>query len=591
MATSLQQFYEKRSEECKTEITQLTARIWKISGLRLLVFLLVVGGIYWVWDEWRIALAIGVGGMALFIYLVRITAELSTRKRFFQKKQAINEAEVKALAGDVSEFRDGLAYQSGDHAFSHDIDLFGQGSFFQYLNRSALPDGEQKLASWLLSNDIASIEEKQQVIQELKNEVEWRQNYSAHASLVKNEVSNESILSFLKDYKPFLGSSTVWLTWGFGILSAVVVALAALSVISGMMVFYWTLIGIGIVGRYFKSVSKLQNATTRIKSTFSQYSQLMEMIEGSSFQSKLLQEQSQRINQGEEKPSEILYKFSRALDQLDQRNNLLFAFVGNGFFLWDLIQARRIEKWIAQYGSLVEHWFDTVATFDAWHSLANYAYNHPDFTFPTLSSDELIRLDAEGMGHPLIHSSVRVDNDLKIDHRNFFIITGANMAGKSTFLRTVSLSMVMANSGLPVCAQKYLYRPIKLITSMRTTDSLQKDESYFFSELKRLKYIVDRMNQDEYFIVLDEILKGTNSEDKKNGSKKFVEKLVSTGSTGIIATHDLSLCEIADRIEAVKNYFFEARIENDELHFDYLIKSGICRNMNASFLLKKMEIV
>lgn len=165
------------------------------------------------------------------------------------------------------------------------------------------------------------------------------------------------------------------------------------------------------------------------------------------------------------------------------------------------------------------------------------------------------------------------------------------MAGKSTFLRTVSLQIVMANAGLPLCADEVSYSPIKLITSMRTTDSLTDDESYFFSELKRLKFIVNEIQKDRYFIVLDEILKGTNSTDKAEGSRKFVERLVKSKATGIIATHDLSLCEVAKEMPEVENHYFDAEIIDNELHFDYRFKKGICQNMNASFLLKKMEIV
>ena len=165
------------------------------------------------------------------------------------------------------------------------------------------------------------------------------------------------------------------------------------------------------------------------------------------------------------------------------------------------------------------------------------------------------------------------------------------MAGKSTFLRTVSLHIVMANVGLPVCANESVYNPVKLITSMRTSDSLTDDSSYFFSELTRLKFIVDEIGKEPYFIVLDEILKGTNSTDKAIGSRKFVEKLVATNATGIIATHDLSLCEIETQLEPVKNYYFDAQIVNDELFFDYKLKQGICQNMNASFLLNKMDII
>lgn len=165
------------------------------------------------------------------------------------------------------------------------------------------------------------------------------------------------------------------------------------------------------------------------------------------------------------------------------------------------------------------------------------------------------------------------------------------MAGKSTFLRTISLHIVMANAGLPVCAKTSEYNPVKLVTSMRTSDSLTDDSSYFFSELTRLKFIVDAIKKEPYFIILDEILKGTNSTDKAIGSRKFVEKLVDGNATGIIATHDLSLCEIEKELSDVQNYYFDAQIVNDELFFDYKLKQGVCQNMNASFLLKKMEIV
>ncbi|MGB7843584.1 MAG: DNA mismatch repair protein MutS, partial [Salinimicrobium sp.] len=212
------------------------------------------------------------------------------------------------------------------------------------------------------------------------------------------------------------------------------------------------------------------------------------------------------------------------------------------------------------------------------------------YAFPQINQDSHVT-KAVKLAHPLLDPQKRVANDFTIQKEQFFIITGANMAGKSTFLRTVSLQILMANLGLPVCAQSCEYSPIKLITSMRTSDSLNDDESYFFSELKRLKYIVEEIKTGEYFIILDEILKGTNSTDKAIGSKKFIEKLVNSNSTGIIATHDLSLCEVTEEHPQVKNYYFDAEIINDELNFDYRFKNGICRNMNASFLLKKMQIV
>ena len=259
--------------------------------------------------------------------------------------------------------------------------------------------------------------------------------------------------------------------------------------------------------------------------------------------------------------------------------------------LWDIRQTYHVEQWISNYADKVEDWFDVVTFFDAYNTLGNFAYNHQVFTYPEITSEN-ITINAKDLGHPLLLPEKRIDSDLELQEEQFFIVTGANMAGKSTFLRTVALHIVMANVGLPVCAKDSKYKPIKLITSMRTTDSLTDDSSYFFSELTRLKFVVDTIEKDKnYFVILDEILKGTNSTDKAIGSRKFVEKLVKQNATGIIATHDLSLTEIEAELEGVKNYYFDAEIKNDELYFDYKLKKGVCQNMNASFLLKKMEIV
>jgi len=327
-----------------------------------------------------------------------------------------------------------------------------------------------------------------------------------------------------------------------------------------------------------------------VKNTFSQYALLLDQIENEKFTSELLQQKQHQINSEKEKASAIFASFSKSLDALDNRNNLISAIFGNGFLLSDIKNTYRVEQWISQNKHKVADWFEVVSFFDAYNSLGNFVFNHPNYVFPKITKNKTV-INAQDLGHPLLDINKRIDSNLLISDQQFFIVTGANMAGKSTFLRTVSLHIVMANVGLPVCAKTSEYSPVKLITSMRTTDSLTDDSSYFFSELTRLKCIVDAIAKEPYFIVLDEILKGTNSTDKAIGSRKFVEKLVASNATGIIATHDLSLCKIEKELDEVKNYYFDVEIINDELHFDYTFKEGVCQNMNASFLLKKMEII
>ena len=418
----------------------------------------------------------------------------------------------------------------------------------------------------------------------------WRQQFSALASLVKVEYPAKEIVSWLQHYKLVFPKFISFLPKVFSIISLVLIGLLVAQIIVAEILLIWFFIGLGISGFYAKKVDELYLDASNATATFKQYHKLLSEIETQVFVSQILKTKQQEIQRESKKASALFSEFSKVLDGFDQRNNLIISIFGNAFLLRDLQYAHKVEKWINSYGDKVEEWFHIIAFFDAQNSLANFAFNHPNYIFPEIGKNNHV-IVSKNLGHPLLKESQRIDNDFTIENQQFFIITGANMAGKSTFLRTVALAMVMGNMGLPVCAEEFKYSPTKLITSMRTSDSLTDNESYFFSELKRLKFIVDEIKTKDYFIILDEILKGTNSTDKAIGSRKFVQKLVSSKSTGIIATHDLSLCEIEKDLPEVKNYYFDAEIINDELFFDYKLKVGICKNMNASFLLKKMEII
>jgi len=584
-------FYKEQIELNKTESKRIYKQMSLLSVLRLSVFVVIVFGIYLYFDQWQVAAAIGILGTAIFLFLLSRYTDIKAKRALHKRLVTINEDELKIASGDFHHRADGSQFQNPKHFFSLDIDLFGKGSFFQFINRTAIKEGAEKLTENLLSNDITNIEKRQKAIQELADMPEWRQNYSAIAQGVEIEHSATSIISWLKDYKPFLGKNQYGLTIAFGIVSLVIIALGIAEIIPIVVAGYWLLLGLGITGRYLKKINSLAQHTERAKDTFRQYALLLKAIETFEFNSELLKAKQKRIQSEDIKASELFAKFSKALDALDNRNNLISAIFGNGYLLIDIRNSYRIEQWVTTYADKVDDWFEVVTFFDAFNSFGNYTFNHQSFTYPILT-DKPITISAEDLGHPLLNSEKRVDSDLKLEEGQFFIVTGANMAGKSTFLRTVALHIVMANVGLPVCAKQSKYKPIKLITSMRTTDSLTDDSSYFFSELTRLKFVVDTVEKDtNYFIILDEILKGTNSTDKAIGSRKFVEKLVKLDATGIIATHDLSLTEIENELEAVKNYYFDAEIINDELYFDYKLKHGVCQNMNASFLLKKMEIV
>ncbi|PID69598.1 MAG: DNA mismatch repair protein MutS [Flavobacteriales bacterium] len=583
-------FYKYRKDIFNRNLQQYKKQLTLSGTLRLLTFTGLVLAIYFFYSNLIVLIPISVVLVALFLFLLVRHQKLVYKRDYARAMISINETEIEALNGKYFHLPNGDSYKNPHHDYSYDIDLFGTGSFFQYLNRTATTSGKDNLAKLLTQYDIENIPSKQKAIKELSLLPEWRQDFTAIAQLANVKEDKQVVLNFIKNHKTELAKTAKLLPIIFSVLSLLIIALIIANIISAVYLIFWIFIGLGTTGVYLKKINRLYENAGNAKATFNQYYKLLNQIEQAAFSTDLLKQQQQKIKTDSEKASGIFRKFSKILDAFDQRNNLIIGLIGNALFLRDLHQANRVEKWIKKYGQNAAAWFRVIAFFDAYNSMANFTYNHPDYVFPGITTGENI-IQSKQFGHPLLPEANRINNDFTITSDSFFIITGANMAGKSTFLRTVSLAIVMANLGLPVCAEKFTYKPIKLITSMRTSDSLTDNESYFFAELKRLKFIVKSIEKDNYFIVLDEILKGTNSTDKALGSMKFVKRLISTHSSGIIATHDLSLCEISAAHPEVENYYFDAEIIDDELHFDYRLKKGVCKNMNASFLLKKMEIV
>ncbi len=583
-------YYQQHSEQYQTEASALYKQMTLLSTLRILVFLLTAFGVYMTYSSWQLAIGIALAGILIFIFLLSRYTDIKAQRQLKIALTTINKTELEISKGNFHDRDQGLAFQDPLHFYSLDIDLFGRGSFFQFINRTAINEGTEQLAAEVKANNVNHIEQRQEAIKDLASKPEWRQLYSATASLIKVETSAHAIISWLKDHKSFLPKAMQWIPMAYVLGTVILFSMFFLKVLSVDFLGYWLFVGLAITAIYLKKINVLASHTEKIKDTFKQYALLLDQIENENFTSELLVDKQNQIKSEAEAASVIFDKLSKVMDALDNRNNFISAIFGNGYFLTDLKNSYKVEQWLTDYKNKVEDWFEIVSFFDAYNSLGNYAFNHPQYVFPQITNDKEV-IKAKDLGHPLLKVAKRVDNDLTIQNEQFFIVTGANMAGKSTFLRTVSLHIVMANVGLPVCATFSAYNPVKLITSMRTSDSLTDDSSYFFSELTRLKFIVDAIQQESYFIILDEILKGTNSTDKAIGSRKFVEKLVASDATGIIATHDLSLCDIEKELTEVKNYYFDAEIIDDELHFDYTFKTGVCKNMNASFLLKKMEII
>jgi DNA mismatch repair ATPase MutS len=315
-------------------------------------------------------------------------------------------------------------------------------------------------------------------------------------------------------------------------------------------------------------------------------------IETANFTSPLLNELQQKFYTHQQKASVTILQLKKILNRLDYRFNPLVFIPLNAFLLWDLQQVLALEKWKQANRQSTNHWFHSLATAEALCSLGNLAANHPQWCFPQLSKEDAV-LIAKDLGHPLLERHKRVTNDFSTTGKEQInLITGSNMGGKSTFLRSVGVNLVLAGMGAPVCASHFIFSPMKLMSSMRVSDNLEESTSTFYAELKKLKQMIEAVNNNEnVYLLLDEILRGTNSNDRHAGSKALIQQLIRHKAAGMIATHDLELATLAETYpNNIHNYHFDVQVENDELYFDYKLKRGICRSMNASLLMKKIGI-
>ncbi|MBQ8442792.1 MAG: hypothetical protein IJX29_05460, partial [Bacteroides sp.] len=344
--------------------------------------------------------------------------------------------------------------------------------------------------------------------------------------------------------------------------------------------------------RLVRRITRIQESYHKTLKMLSTYAHLIELADKQAMESSLLVALKKEFESNQLKAPKVLGLLTKELDRLDLRNNLILYALLEGSMFWQLRQMLRIERWKQEHGKHLVQWLEALGQLDALCALGTFAFNHPEYTYPVISENPFV-FQAKDMGHPLMPRQQCVVNDADIPQRPYFlIITGANMAGKSTYLRTIGCNYLLACIGGPVCCSSLEIYPAHLMTSLRTSDSLANNESYFFAELKRLQQILERLkNGEEMFIILDEILKGTNSMDKQKGSFSLVKQLLRLRANGIIATHDLLLGELKQHFpNEISNYCFEADIQNDELTFSYKLREGVAQNMNACFLMQKMGI-
>ena len=589
--------YTERLSLTKGQLQQVKKQIFRISMLRLTLFIAGVAGIYFFFSQTPLLIVcICLTFLPLFI-LVKIHNRFFIRKEWLETQARIIQEELQALSGDYSSFEDGKEYVNPEHPYSFDLDIFGRRSLFQSINRTCTFFGKDRLAKWLQNHlhEKTSIEKRQEMVREISEHTLFREQFRV-AGLVHHGQSSdaEKIQAWSQSPAQYLHAGWVKaFIWGVPVINSLLLITSLIGWTSfsclGLSFGIFLVLSFGII----KRATYIQETYGKQLKSLNGYARLIALAKAEDWKSAGMLELMERFNLNGQSPVQALQQLSKELDRLDLRNNQFLYVLLEGSIFFQLQEIVRIERWKVRYGQHISEWLETVGELDALCSLGTFAYNHPQYTYPELTEKPFCFL-ATQMGHPLMPASQCVKNDATIPSRPFFlIITGANMAGKSTYLRTIGVNYLLACIGAPVCCERLRLHPNQLITSLRTSDSLSDNESYFFAELKRLKRIIDLLNQgQQLFIILDEILKGTNSMDKQKGSFDLIRQFMQLKANGIIATHDLLLGSLIKQFpEEIRNYCFEADIKENELTFSYKLREGVAQNMNACFLMKKMGII
>jgi hypothetical protein len=564
-------------------------------------FIIFTGGLIITWIIFSKSVIAGIILMilliVLFLWLIKLFSDHSRHKEFLGNLMLINHNEAAALSGDLSAFDEGSSYIDIRHDFSFDVDLFGASSIFQYLNRTVTGYGRDILAGWLSDPfELAgNFTQRQKAISELAVKDKWRQEFMASGMGTPLEKSEISDLLHWIDAKEVIHYASFKAFLNFALpVSAIVTLILLISGILPYHIFVFIfLFNLLYITTGLKKINEVHNALTKKYNFLSSMYSLLMAFDDESFSSNELNKIKLNISGETASATYSVRKLGRLIQAFDTRNNQLVGVILNGLLLWDYQSMSRLEKWKSEYRMLFPVWLEMVGQVDAYISLGNYAFNNPAFVYPE-ESENFDVFSATGLGHQLIDETKRVCNDFSLGKKgSVCIISGANMAGKSTFLRTVAVNYILAMTGAPVCAKNMKFIPGKLFTSMRTLDSLSDNESYFYAELRRLNILKSKIEKGEpVFFILDEILKGTNSADKSTGSKLFLQRVIAGGGTGLIATHDISLGNLeSDYPGVIINKCFEIEIDGENISFDYKLRDGITQKMNAVFLMRQMGIL
>lgn len=595
---SIESQYLKRKSCYETLLKKQTQSINFISVLRLIVFAAAVGfGIFsYIIKKYYFCILIIIGFGILFIILLNKHSRLRYNKKCSTLICEINENSLKRLKGEWKSFEDaGADFLNDDHNYSKDLDIFGKGSLFQYINTASTYLGREKVKYILTAPNytIGEIYDRQETVKELSDNLGWRQRFMAEGKIATEKKKDPEPLFKWGKEKNSLFCSVMFISMSW-ILPIITVGVILLYFLLGSIPYYFPLIAIGIQILILKFNSeksnKILNVVYKYKKDIEVYSKMLKLIEKKRFKSSYLVKLKENlISENKITATEQINKLSRVVNLISDRANFFYHII-NIVTFWEYHCLIRLERWKKESGVCIEQWLNVIAEIEALSSLAVIKHDYPEWAMPEIKETSLM-LEAKNIGHPLIIKN-RVYNNLKIDKaESILLITGSNMSGKSTLLRTAGINLVLAYAGAPVCADTFCCSIMNIYTCMRISDNLEENVSSFYAELLRIRKLVDATKEKEpVFFLLDEIFRGTNSKDRHTGAKVLIEKLSNENALGMVSTHDLELADIEEKNKKVKNYHFREHYKNNEIYFDYKLRSGVSTTRNAIYLMRMAGI-
>ncbi len=588
-------FFQARAQDFSKQTEALQSRYNTISFFRIIVFVVFTFLVVWSISNRDFILIFIFSSLFLIVFglIVRYHNQIKKNMDLCQKIHDINDEEVRRQHHEFNGIYGGDEFIDEKHPYTSDLDVFGRSSLFQLINRAGTVQGMLTLKSWFAQFSTKGIiETRQKMVKELMPLIDWRQNLQAHGRkrIVKKE--NEHALTTWLEDNDFIGSKLFYKIIPYVMISfsLVLIIAAVYELISD----YFLFLPFFITGYFLYKIHDYSRKTYEMTDSgvkiLESVENMLLSIEGQYFSHGQLVHLKNQLSSKGLVASQKVKELRKILELLNLRGNMIYQIL-NLFFLLDYIFLAKAEKWRSDFGDEITIWFNTIAEFEALNSLAAFAFANENFVFPKIMENPYI-FKCERLGHPLIPEEKRVNNDFNFSGKGkTCIITGSNMAGKSTFLRTVGVNAVLAFAGAPVCADSMDISEFLVFSSMRTKDNLEENISSFYAELLRLKMLLEEINEGKpIFYLLDEILKGTNSVDRHIGAESLILQLNRSNAFGLVSTHDLELGKLSEKNNLITNFNFSSSIIGDEIVFDYKLQEGICRSTNASQLMAKIGI-